>query len=185
LLPVIALFVLAVALAMDAFAVSVCQGAAARHGWREALRMGGAFGLAQGIMPAFGWALGIALAGVIEAIDHWIAFVLLGFLGLKMIYEGLQPSSGASCALDGRALFLAAVATSIDAAAAGVTLPTLGLPVLLSCVVIAIVTALFCAFGVLTGARLGQRFRKGAEIAGGLVLIALGTRTLGQHLGWF
>ncbi|CAN5378015.1 manganese efflux pump MntP family protein [soil metagenome] len=182
----IALFVLAVALAMDAFAVSVCQGAAARHGWREALRMGGAFGLAQGIMPAFGWALGVALAGVIEAVDHWIAFVLLGFLGLKMIYEGLQPSDGASCAaLDGRALFVAAVATSIDAAAAGVTLPTLGLPVLVSCVVIAIVTGLFCVFGVLTGARLGQRFGKHAEIGGGLVLIALGTRTLGQHLGWF
>lgn len=182
----IALFVLAVALAMDAFAVSVCQGAAARHGWREALRMGGAFGLAQGVMPAFGWALGIALAGVIEAVDHWIAFVLLGFLGLKMIYEGLQPDDGAPCgALDGRALFVAAIATSIDAAAAGVTLPTLGLPVLLSCVVIAVVTGLFCVVGVLSGARLGQRFGKRAEIAGGLVLIALGTRTLGQHLGWF
>lgn len=65
------------------------------------------------------------------------------------------------------------------------TLPTLGLPVLLSCVVIAIVTGVFCVFGVLSGARLGQRFGKRAEIAGGLVLIALGTRTLGQHMGWF
>lgn len=182
----IALFVLAVALAMDAFAVSVVQGAAARHGWREALRMGGAFGFAQGIMPAFGWALGIALAGIIEAVDHWIAFVLLGFLGLKMIYEGLQSSDDASyAALDGRALFVAAVATSVDAAAAGVTLPTLGLPVLLSCIVIAVVTGVFCVFGVLTGARLGQKFGKRAEIVGGLVLIALGTKTLGQHLGWF
>ncbi len=182
----VALFILAIALAMDAFAVSVCQGAAARHGWREALRMGGAFGLAQGIMPAFGWALGVALAGVIEAIDHWIAFVLLGGLGLKMIYEGLQPSDcEARTALDGRALLLAAIATSIDAAAAGVTLPTLGLPVFLSCVIIAIVTGVFCVFGVLSGARLGQRFGKRAEIAGGLVLIALGARTLGQHMAWF
>lgn len=182
----IALFVLAIALAMDAFAVSVCQGAAARHGWREALRMGGAFGLAQGVMPAFGWALGVALAGVIEAVDHWIAFLLLGFLGLKMIYEGFQADDEAQrVALDNRGLFLAAIATSIDAAAAGVTLPTLNLPVLLSCVVIAVVTGLFCVIGVLSGARLGQRFGKRAEIAGGLVLIALGTRTLGQHLGWF
>jgi putative Mn2+ efflux pump MntP len=182
----IALFILAIALAMDAFAVSVAQGAAARHGWREALRMGGAFGVAQGVMPAFGWALGVALAGVIEAVDHWIAFVLLGFLGAKMIYEGLQPAdSEPRTTLDGRALFLAAIATSIDAAAAGVTLPTLGLPVVLACVVIAIVTAVFCVFGVLAGARLGQRFGKRAEIAGGLVLIVLGTRTLGQHLGWF
>lgn len=182
----IALFVLAIALAMDAFAVSVCQGAAARHGWREALRMGGAFGLAQGVMPAFGWALGVALAGVIEAVDHWIAFLLLGFLGLKMVYEGFQADDEAQrVALDNRGLFLAAIATSIDAAAAGVTLPTLNLPVLLSCVVIAVVTGLFCVIGVLSGARLGQRFGKRAEIAGGLVLIALGTRTLGQHLGWF
>lgn len=182
----IALFVLAIALAMDAFAVSVCQGAAARHGWREALRMGGAFGLAQGVMPAFGWALGVALAGAIEAVDHWIAFLLLGFLGLKMIYEGFQADDKAKrVALDSRGLFLAAIATSIDAAAAGVTLPTLNLPVLLSCVVIAVVTGLFCVIGVLSGARLGQRFGKRAEIAGGLVLIALGTRTLGQHLGWF
>lgn len=148
--------------------------------------MGGAFGLAQGVMPAFGWALGVALAGVIEAVDHWIAFILLGFLGLKMMYEGLQPGTGeASCALDGRALFIAAVATSIDAAAAGVTLPTLGLPVILSCVTIAIVTGVFCVFGVLSGARLGQRFGKRAEIAGGLVLIAIGTNTLGTHLHWF
>ncbi|MDB5714155.1 MAG: hypothetical protein JWO15_1552 [Sphingomonadales bacterium] len=182
----IALFVLAVALAMDAFAVSVVQGAAARHGWREALRMGGAFGLAQGVMPAFGWALGVALAGVIKAMDHWIAFVLLGFLGLKMIYEGFQPDEDAPRgALDGRALLMASIATSIDAAAAGVTLPTLGLPILLSCVVIAVVTALFCVFGVLMGSRLGQRFGKRAEIGGGLVLIALGTRTLALHLGWF
>ncbi|WP_293884336.1 manganese efflux pump MntP family protein [Sphingomonas sp.] len=182
----IALFVLAIALAMDAFAVSVCQGAAARHGWREALRMGGAFGLAQGVMPALGWAFGVALAGIIEAIDHWIAFVLLGILGAKMIYEGFRPDNGQPCnALDGRALFTAAVATSIDAAAAGVTLPTLGLPVVLSCVVIAIVTGVLCVLGVLTGARLGQQIGKRAEIVGGLVLIALGTHTLGQHLGWF
>jgi putative Mn2+ efflux pump MntP len=182
----VALFILAVALAMDAFAVSVCQGAAARHGWREALRMGGAFGLAQGIMPAVGWALGVALAGVIEAVDHWIAFVLLGGLGLKMIYEGLQSGDiEVRTALDGRALLIAAIATSIDAAAAGVTLPTLGLSVYLSCAVIAIVTGIVCIFGVLWGARLGQRFGKRAEIAGGLVLIALGTHTLGQHIGWF
>jgi putative Mn2+ efflux pump MntP len=182
----IALFILAIALAMDAFAVSVCQGAAARHGWREALRMGGAFGLAQGIMPAFGWALGVALSGLIEALDHWIAFILLSGLGLKMIYEGLQPSTcELRTALDGRALLLAAIATSIDAAAAGVTLPTLGLPVFLACVVIATVTGVVCVFGVLSGARLGQHFGKRAEIAGGLVLIALGTHTLVQHMGWF
>jgi putative Mn2+ efflux pump MntP len=182
----IALLVLALALAMDAFAVSVAQGAAARHGWREALRMGGAFGIAQGVMPAFGWALGVALSGVIEAIDHWIAFLLLAFLGIKMIVEGLQPSDDEPrTALDNHALFLAAVATSVDAAAAGITLPTLDLPVLLSCTVIAVVTGIFCVFGVLFGARLGQRFGKRAEIVGGLVLIALGTQTLVQHLGWY
>lgn len=180
-----ALLILAIALAMDAFAVAVAQGAAARLGWRGALRIGAAFGAAQGLMPALGWALGIVLAGVIESVDHWIAFGLLGLLGAKMIREGMAADGAAPPVLTGNALLLAAIATSIDAAAAGVTLPTLGLPVLMSCAVIAIVTALLCVFGVLFGAQLGHRFGKRAEIGGGVVLIALGTRILGTHLGWW
>lgn len=181
----ITLFLLAVALAMDAFAVALCQGASARPGVAGALRIGAAFGAAQGLMPLGGWALGVAFAGLIEAVDHWIAFGLLAFLGVRMIREGLDSDDEDAApaeALVGKALLIAAVATSIDAAAAGVTLPALGLPVLLACGVIAAVTAAICFAGTLMGAAIGTRFGKWAEIGGGLVLIGLGVKILAEHL---
>lgn len=179
----ITVLLLANALAMDAFAVALCQGAAARPGVLGALRIGTAFGAAQGLMPLGGWALGIAFAGLIEAVDHWIAFGLLGFLGVRMIREGLDPGdAAASEALMGRALLIAAIATSIDAAAAGVTLPALGVPVLLASGVIAGVTAALCFAGTLMGAVIGTRLGKWAEIGGGMVLIGLGVKILAEHL---
>lgn len=182
----IALLVLAFALAMDAFAVSLCQGAAARPTPAHALPMAGAFGLAQAVMPIGGWLLGTAFATAITAYDHWIAFGLLAILGIKMAKEGFEPVAPCPPALiGGRALFAAAVATSIDAAAAGITLPTLGVPILLSCLVIGGVTAILCFGGALSGARLGTALGKKAEVLGGLVLVLLGVRVLGQHMGWF
>jgi len=182
----IALFILALALAMDAFAVSLCQGAAARPTPVLALPMAGAFGLAQALMPIGGWLLGTAFATAMADYDHWVAFGLLGLLGLKMIREGFAPPDPCPPALiGGRTLFAAAIATSIDAAAAGITLPTLGVPVLLASAVIGIVTAVLCFGGALSGARLGTAFGKKAEVAGGLVLILLGVRVLAQHMGWF
>lgn len=182
----IALLLLAVALAMDAFAVSLCQGAAARPSYVQALPMAGAFGLAQAVMPVGGWLLGTAFATAIAAYDHWVVFVLLAALGIKMAKEGLEPAEPCPPALiGGRALFAAAIATSIDAAAAGITLPTLGVPILLACAVIGGVTAVLCYGGALSGARLGTALGKKAEIAGGLVLILLGIRILGTHMGWF
>lgn len=181
----IALFVLAFALAMDAFAVSLCQGAAARPTPAHALPMAGAFGLAQAIMPLGGWLLGTTFASAVTAYDHWIAFGLLLVLGLKMAKEGFQPVEPCAPALiGGRALFAAAIATSIDAAAAGITLPTLGVPIVLSCIVIGGVTAILCFGGALSGARLGTALGKKAEVAGGIVLILLGVRILAQHSGW-
>lgn len=182
----IALFLLAVALAMDAFAVSLCQGASARPSYAQALPIAGAFGLAQAVMPAGGWLLGTAFAGVIASVDHWVAFVLLAGLGIKMAKEGFEPAPPCPPALiGGRALFVAAIATSIDAAAAGITLPTLGVPILLACFVIGGVTALICYGGAVSGARLGTALGKKAEVAGGAVLVLLGTRILAEHMGWF
>ncbi len=182
----IALLMLALALAMDAFAVSLCQGAAARPSPVMALPMAGAFGLAQAVMPVGGWLLGTAFAGVIASVDHWVAFVLLAGLGIRMAKEGFAPVEECPPGLiGGRALFAAAIATSIDAAAAGITLPTLGVPVLLACAVIGGVTAVLCYGGALSGARLGAALGKKAEVAGGGVLILLGTRILAQHMGWF
>lgn len=185
------LLLLAIALAMDAFAVSLAKGCATRPGVGGAARIALAFGVAQAVMPLLGWALGTVFARWIEAIDHWVAFVLLGAIGLKMIKEGLEGDDAVApgeCApaarLSDKALLMAAIATSIDAAAAGVTLPTLGQPVALAVITIGLVTAILCFFGALLGARIGVRIGKLAEIGGGVVLIALGARILAQHSGW-
>ena len=178
------LLLLALALAMDAFAVAVCNGAKTRPGLAGALPIGLTFGAAQGLMPLAGWALGTTFAGAIDAWDHWIAFALLGLLGIKMIGEGLDTGDeSGDRPLAGRALLVAAIATSIDAAAAGLTLDTLGVPVMLACLAIAGVTALLATIGALFGAAIGTRFGKRAEIAGGLVLIGIGLRIVAEHTG--
>jgi len=181
-LPVFSLLALSLGLAMDAFAVSVAQGAA-RPGTAGALRIGAAFGLAQGLMPLIGWALGIAFEGMIREVDHWVAFVLLGLLGAKMLREGLAGADATPApALLGWALLGAAVATSVDAAAAGITLPMIGAPVLIACGVIGLITAGLCVAGVRIGAASGARLGKIAEIAGGILLILIGAKILIQHL---
>jgi putative Mn2+ efflux pump MntP len=176
------LIALAGALAADAFAVALCQGAVARPGLRGAVRIGAAFGAAQALMPLLGWAAGIAFASIIRDIDHWVVFGLLGLLGLKALKEGLGQGEGDRRTLSGWALIGAAVATSIDAAAAGVTLPSLGANVILACAVIGGVTLGLCAAGVFLGAAGGQRLGKKAEIVGGLALLLIGTKTLVEHV---
>ena len=176
------LIALAGALAADAFAVALCQGAAARGGVREAMRIGTAFGLAQALMPLLGWAAGLAFASVIREIDHWIAFGLLALLGARTLREGLTPGEPDCTILSGWALFGAAVATSIDAAAAGVTLPSLGAQVALACAVIGAVTLGLCVGGVFLGAAGGQKLGKKAEILGGIALLLIGSKVLVHHL---
>jgi manganese efflux pump family protein len=180
----IALLLLALAEATDTFAVSVAQGATTRHGWRDAARVAGAFGVAQGVMPAIGWAATVALGPWFAAWDHWVAFVLLGGLGAHMIKEGLErDAENVAQPLGNRALCVAAMATSIDAAATGIVLPTLGLPLLFSCAVIGVVTFVLCLFGVHFGGVLGARMGKQAELLGGVVLIGIGAMILGEHFG--
>jgi putative Mn2+ efflux pump MntP len=181
------LFFLAVALAMDALVVSMARGVSGPHRLRPALETGLSFGLAQGVMPLIGWALGVLFAGLIEAVDHWIAFSLLGFLGVRMIVAALGDGDEDAQGADRRsgywhALAAAAVATSIDAAAAGLTLDLLGVPVWLACLVIAAVTAALCVPGYWFAARIGKRFGLLAEMAGGVVLIGLGCKILVEHL---
>lgn len=173
---------LAVALAMDAFAVALTQGARFRPSWKQGATIALAFGVFQGVMPLAGWLLGSFALAYVEAWDHWIAFGLLAFIGMQMIrasddtYErGLPPLSGV-------ALLTAAVATSIDAFAAGLTLPTLGFAPLAACVLIAMVTALLSATAVWLGRKAGDRFGRPAEVFGGVLLIALGAKILADHL---
>ncbi|MES2698389.1 MAG: manganese efflux pump MntP family protein [Pseudomonadota bacterium] len=181
-----ALLLLALALAMDALVVSIARGAAGPHRLRPALETGLAFGVAQGVMPLIGWALGALFAGVIEAVDHWVAFGLLGFLGVRMILAALSEEGETEQSAQGagywHALAAAAVATSIDAAAAGLTLDLLGVPVLLACLIIAAVTAALCVPGYWFAAKIGLRFGKMAEMVGGVVLIGLGCKILVEHL---
>jgi len=176
-----ALLLLALALSMDAFAAALAQGAAGA-GRGAALLIGAAFGFAQGAMPLLGWGLGLAFARVLQAVDHWIALILLSALGFKMLREAFSGEDGAPKQLAGWALFTCAIATSIDAAAAGLTLSVFAVPIPLACLVIGVTTAILCTIAYLIGARVSARVGKIAELFGGLVLIGLGIRILVVHL---
>ena len=178
----LALLILSFALAMDAFAASLCQGAVARGPRGTALRVGAVFGAAQGLMPLVGWSLGIAFASVVQAVDHWVALLLLGLLGGKMILDGLTQDAGECAAPMGAwTLFIAAIGTSVDAAAAGVTLPLLGQPVALACAVIGVTTAVLCFAGVWIGKGVGARLGRPAVLLGGAVLAGLGVKIFVEH----
>lgn len=174
---------LALALAMDAFAVALTQGAKFRPGLRGGAAIALTFGVFQAAMPLAGWVIGAVALIYIEAIDHWIAFGLLTFLGVRMLGSHVGEEKAAH-ALTGRALLLAGVATSIDALAAGITLPTLAVEPLVAVALIGIITAAMSAGGVALGRIAGDRFGEWAERAGGAILIALGCKILGQHTGW-
>lgn len=182
----IAILVLAVGLAMDAFAVALVRGARGERSWRAAMETGIAFGAAQGLMPLAGWLLGSLFMALIADVDHWIAFVLLAVLGARMIIAGLSSGDGEdddAPTPGGRALLVAALATSIDAAAAGLTLDFFALPVAASCLVIALVTTVLCVASYRFAASLGAALGKRAEVLGGLVLIGLGLKIVLDHTG--
>ena len=176
--------VLGLALAADAFAVSLAQGVASPPAHRRAAALSAAlwFGGAQAGAALLGFGLGAALAGPLAHIDHWIAFGILAALGAKLIQEGLSATDDAAPRLaSGWRMAGLAVATSIDAVAAGLTLPTLGLAPLISAAVIGVITAGCCAGGVWLGARAGARLGGTAEILGGVVLIGVGVKALFDH----
>lgn len=177
---------LAVALAMDATAVAAGRASAGLRR-REALLLAGSFGLFQGGMAALGWGLGAGAAELVERWDHWLAFGLLALIGGKMLFEALRPRDGdeaapAPAALGLRTVLLLSVATSIDALAAGVTLPLLEAPIALSVAAIGLVTFALSLGGAFAGAALGARLGRPLEVVGGLLLIGIGIKTLAEHL---
>ena len=173
----IPLLLLSLGLAMDAFAAAVAQGASSRPSRTTAIRMSIAFGLAQAIMPLLGWALGIVFSSFIATVAHWIALVLLTALGLRMIKEGFdRDTEEAMRELSLWPVLAAAIATSIDAAIAGITLPSFGAPIVLACIVIGLTTSVLTYPGVYLGALAGARIGKWAEVLGGLILIGLGVK---------
>jgi putative Mn2+ efflux pump MntP len=179
---------LALAMSTDAFAVAVGKGAALqRPHLREALRTGAIFGVIEGLTPVIGWALGHWAAPYVQAWDHWIAFTLLGVLGLRMMREGL---SGADDDEDDKptshSFWLLAVtgfATSIDAMAVGVGLAFIDANIVTTAGAIGLSTFIMVTLGVMVGRGLGRLVGKRAEVVGGLVLIAIGSLILYEHLG--
>jgi len=181
---IIEIFLTAVALAMDAFAVSLAAGASARvRGPRAALRLSFHFGLFQFLMPVLGWFLGLRIAPAISAVDHWVAFGLLAFVGVRMIRSGFDPTERRyGDPSRGLALVGLSLATSIDALAVGLSLAMVGIDIWFPSVVIGIVALALSLAGVYLGQRLGVLFGKRMEIAGGIILVLIGLRILLTHL---
>lgn len=179
------LFLLAVGLSMDAFAVSVCKGLSVRRGsMKQALTVGIWFGSFQALMPFLGYLLGITFSSLIMSIDHWIAFVLLAFIGFNMIREARSDEENESNdRFDFKTMLPLAVATSIDALAVGVTFAFLRVNIVPAVSFIGCITFLLSAIGLKAGNIIGAKNRSRAEFAGGLVLILMGIKILLEHLG--
>ncbi len=187
------LFLLGVGLSMDAFAVAVCKGLGMhRVNYRHAVVIALFFGAFQGLMPLVGWLLGTQFESFVTPVDHWIAFVLLGGIGGKMLWDASheEKDDGEDCGcekagerLDLRELTLLAVATSIDALAVGITFAFLQVDIVPAVLTIGITTFMLSLVGVIVGNQFGSRFERPATIAGGVVLILLGVKILLEHLG--
>lgn len=182
----ISILLIALSLALDAFAVSVSSGISVPgFGWKQAVKMGVWFGAFQCLMPLLGWALGSGVSRYIEAVDHWIAFGLLAFIGGKMVLDACRGGEEEAPAdLSPRRLCVLAVATSIDALAVGVSMAFMvDVDIRLSAAVIGLVAFGMSVLGGLVGRRLGGLFQRRATLAGGVVLIGIGVKILVEHLG--
>lgn len=186
----IELFLLGVGLSMDAFAVSVCKGLGMRKlNKKQALIIGLYFGGFQALMPLVGWILGSQFQKYITSIDHWIAFILLGFIGGKMMVEAVREWNEEETVevmdapLDHKNMLVLAVATSIDALAVGITFAFLNTPIIEAITVIGITTMIISIIGVVVGNFFGSRYKSKAEFIGGLILVLLGLKILLEHLG--
>ncbi len=183
------IFLIGVGLAMDAFAVSICKGLSTRVlKVKHALICGGYFGFFQGLMPFVGYVLGVSFQSKIEAIDHWIAFILLGLIGANMLKEafGDDEDECDECAEEDfsfKAMLPLAIATSIDALAVGVTFAFLKVNIMTAILIISITTFIISMGGVKIGNIFGSKYKSKAEIAGGCILILMGLKILLEHLG--
>ena len=185
------LLLLALGVSMDAFAVSICKGLAMKKATLKAgLTCGLWFGGFQALMPLIGFFLGTLFADAIQAVDHWVAFILLGIIGINMLKEAFEKQEDCGCCQDQNAdlsvktMFLMAVATSIDALAVGISLAMSGnVNIFAAVVLIGLFTCGMSTMGVKVGNVFGSRFEKKAQLAGGLILILLGLKILLEHLG--
>lgn len=180
------LFLLAVGLSMDAFAVSICKGLSMKRATLKSQAICGAwFGGFQALMPLIGFFLGTLFAGAIEAFDHWVAFGLLALIGINMLREAFSKEDEPHDAdLSVKTMLVLAIATSIDALAVGISLAMAGnVNIFVAVLLIGVTTFLLSAAGVKVGNVFGSQYEKKAEAAGGIILILLGVKILLEHLG--
>lgn len=184
------LFLIGVGLSMDAFAVSVCKGLNMREkiNYKHAFIIALFFGGFQALMPAIGYFLGRNFEKYITAFDHWIAFVLLAFIGIKMMIDAVKEWNCEDKAedndrLDIKELFMLAVATSIDALAVGITFAFLQVSIGAAVSIIGVTTFVLSIVGVVIGNKFGSRYKSKAELAGGIILVLIGLKILLEHLG--
>ncbi len=188
----IEVIMIALGLAMDAFAVSVCKGLAMKRvRVRDAAVVGLWFGTFQALMPAIGYFLGSRFASYIEAYDHWVAFALLLLIGINMIKESFEKDEDGECNcraadISPKAMIMPAIATSIDALAVGIAFAIVkgdGLGIGYSVAIIGVITMIVSMLGVKIGGIFGSRFQHLAERAGGIILILIGVKIVLEHLG--
>ena len=178
------IFLIAVGLAMDAFAVSLANGIIIKKvKLTDCLKFGLFFGIFQFVMPIIGWVLGITISGYISMFDHWIAFLLLSFIGIKMIYESLKgDETKKEKPLNWKNMTILAISTSIDALAVGINFAVMGARVIISSVIIGVTAFIISFFGVILGKKLGNKIKSSAEVFGGIILISVGIKILIEHL---
>lgn len=185
----IELFLMGIGLSMDAFAVSVCKGLGmVKVNKKQTVTIGLFFGGFQALMPFIGWVLGRQFEHYFKSIDHWVAFVLLGFIGGKMMVESLKKEEDGvvkkeDVPLNIKEMFVLAVATSIDALAVGITFAFLGTPIVEAISIIGCTTFVISVGGVYIGNFFGSKYKNRAEFVGGLILVLLGLKILLEHLG--
>ena len=178
------LFIIAVGLSMDAFAVSICKGLSVQRVEKKHLLIAGLyFGGFQALMPLIGYLLGSRFQGLIEQIDHWIAFILLVLIGINMIRESREEAEQLDDSFTFQTMLPLAVATSIDALAIGVTFAFLRVQIIPAVSLIGVTTFVLSALGVWLGHTVGAKYQSKAELVGGAVLVLMGLKILLEHLG--
>ncbi len=182
-LSTIELFLIGIALSMDAFSVSICKGLTMiKFNIKQALFISFMFGLFQGIMPLIGYILGYTFTDFISFFDHWIAFFLLSFIGLKMIKDSFNKNENEQTLFNFKEIFLLAIATSMDALTVGITFAFLKINIFYSISIIMLNTFVICLIGVIIGKFLGGKYSTKSLIFGGTILILLGLKILLDHL---
>lgn len=178
------ILIIGISLAMDAFAVAICKGLSFKKiSLNKCIKIGTYFGIFQGIMPLIGFVLGISFQEIITKIDHWVAFILLGVIGINMIKDSFsKETENLDQNISFKAMFPLALATSIDALAVGITFAFLKVNIIVAVTIITITTFFISIIGVIIGNKVGNKFEKKAEMFGGSILVLMGLKILLEHI---